>query len=41
MQPNIETGVRRGEMRVYTAPRSTLFYEDSAKLNMMSQNEVF
>jgi len=37
---NIETGVRRGEMQVYTAPRVTLFYEHGVKLKIMSQNEM-
>jgi len=38
---NIETGVRRAEMQVYTAPRITLFYELVVKLKIMSQNEMF
>ena len=40
LKPNIETGVRPGEMEVYTAPRVTLFYEHGVKLKIMSQNEM-
>ena len=41
LKPNIETGVRRCEMQVYTAPTITLRYEHSVQLQIMSQNEVF
>ena len=38
---NIEMGVRRGEMQIYTAPMITLFNEHGVKLKIMSQNEIF
>jgi hypothetical protein len=38
---NMETGVRRGGMQVYTGPMITLFYEHGVKLKIMSQNEMF
>ena len=41
LKHNIETGVRRGEMQMYTAPKITLFYEHGVKLNIISQNEMF